>query len=210
MTELRISPLTTADADELARLHRASFPGFFLSSLGEPFLRQFYTGYAQDASAVALVARDPGGRAVGAVVGTVDPAGYFSRLLRSRLLGFGIASARAVLRHPRAAARLLRALTYRGSDAAPRAGALLSSICVAPAVRGTGTGRLLLREWERAVINRGIAVGFLTTDAENNEVVNAFYRSEGWDHNETFRTRDGRPMNRYSKDLTHSHGRTSG
>jgi ribosomal protein S18 acetylase RimI-like enzyme len=202
MTDVR--SLVAADADELARLHREAFPDFFLSSLGVPFLRQFYAGFADDASAVGLVARDGRGRAVGAVVGTIEPAGYFSRLLRSRLVGFGLASARAVVRRPRAAARLLRAVTYRGSDAAPSEGALLSSICVSPAARGTGTGRLLLQAWEQEVADRGVGVAFLTTDADDNDAVNAFYRGAGWRLDETFRTREGRAMNRYTKSLRSS------
>lgn len=201
MSDLRVSSLTTADAEELAHLHRTAFPTFFLSSLGVPFLRQFYAGFADDASAVALVARDPGGAAVGAVVGTVEPAGYFSRLLRSRLVGFGVASARAVVRHPRTASRLVRAVAYRGSEAAPDGGALLSSICVSPAARGTGTGRLLLQHWESGVADRGVEVAFLTTDAEANESVNAFYRAGGWLLDGSFTTREGRPMNRYRKRL---------
>jgi GNAT superfamily N-acetyltransferase len=202
MTDLRISPLSSADdADELAHLHRAAFPTFFLSSLGVPFLRQFYAGFADDPSAVALVARDPSGRAVGVVVGTVEPAGYFSRLLRSRLMGFALASALAVVRHPRAASRLARAVAYRGPESAPTEGALLSSICVSPAARGTGTGRLLLARWERTVADRGVGAGYLTTDAEANEAVNAFYRTAGWHLEDTFLTREGRPMNRYSKQL---------
>ena len=201
MTDVHIGPLTRADADELAHLHLEAFPGFFLSSLGVPFLRQFYAGFASDASAVSFVARDASGAAVGAVVGTVEPAGYFARLLRSRLLGFGWASLRAMVRRPRAAARLVRAVAYRGSEAAPTEGSLLSSICVAPTRRGTGTGRLLLREWEREVASRGVGLAFLTTDADNNDVVNSFYRSEGWRLDYTFRTREGRHMNRYTKSL---------
>ena len=202
MTGLRISSLTSADdADELAHLHRAAFPTFFLSSLGVPFLRQFYAGFADDPSAVAPRCRDPSGRAVGAVVETVEPAGYFYRLLRSRLVGFSIASARAVLRHPRAASRLVRAVAYRGPESAPTEGALLSSICVSPTARGTGTGRLLLNQWERAVADRGVRAAYLTTDAEANAAVNDFYRTAGWHLDDTFHTREGRPMNRYTRRL---------
>lgn len=204
MTDLHIEILTSEDARELARLHRAAFPSFFLSSLGEPFLRQFYAGFADDDSAVALVAKDSSGRAVGAIVGTVEPAGYFSRLLRSRLFGFGLASARAVFRRPRSASRLVRAVAYRGSEAAPSGGALLSSICVSPSVRGTGAGRLLLDRWERAVSERSVETAFLTTDAEANQAVNAFYQAAGWQLDGTFCTREGRPMNRYTKRLRSS------
>lgn len=201
MTDIRVSPLTVSDAEALARLHREAFPDFFLSTLGVPFLRQFYAGFAADQSAVAFVAKDGSGRAIGAVVGTVEPDGYFSRLLRSRLIGFGLASARAAARRPRAASRLIRAVAYRGSEAVPSEGALLSSICVSPSARGTGAGRLLLARWERDVADRGVGVAFLTTDTDANEEVNAFYRAAAWQLHDTFSTREGRPMNRYTKHL---------
>lgn len=199
-----IESVRPTDVKELARLHRAAFPTFFLSSLGTPFLRQFYAGFAEDPRAVALLARDRSGAIVAAAVGTVEPRGYFGRLLRARLIGFGLASLVAVIRQPRAAVRLARAVTYRGEDAAPTEGALLSSICVVPATRGTGVGRQLLDEWEREVARRGVLVAFLSTDAEGNAPVNAFYRAAGWHVGATFRTREGRLMNRYSKSLRSS------
>jgi ribosomal protein S18 acetylase RimI-like enzyme len=189
----------------VAALHRRAFPAFFLSRLGEPFLVQFYLGFVDDKSAVTVVARDAGGTPVGAVVGTLEPARFFRRLLRRRWWGFALASVGAVCKHPSSGLRLVRAIAYRGGADSPAAGALLSSVCVDPALQGRGVGRHVLEFWEELVFQRGVFQAFLTTDADGNEAANAFYRSRGWDLTETFVTREGRSMHRYKKRL----GRTS-
>ena len=199
---ITMDSLTSADVRSLARLHREAFPGFFLSTLGEPFLVQFYRGFLTDDSAVSVVARGADGRVRGAVVGTTEPAGFFRRLVKSRWPGFVLASARVVVLNPRAAPRLLRAVRYRGETPAGCQGALLSSLCVDPSLQGTGVGRQLVEAWTREVASRGVVdMAFLTTDAEDNSGVNRFYQAQGWVLSDSYATREGRSMNRYMKTL---------
>lgn len=200
-------PLTTAirreDAPALAALHVRAFPGFFLSELGERFLREFYGGFVDDPTAVAVVARDSSGRVLGAAVGSTEPAGFYRRLLRRRLLPLGVASAIAAVRRPSAVVRLLRGVAYRGGvgeDVTPP-GALLSSICTAPDTRGSGTGRVLLRDWESAARGAGAVQAHLSTDAVDNTSVHDFYDRAGWARIREYSTREGRRMNLYTKDL---------
>lgn len=200
-TAVVVGPIRAGDVPALAALHKKAFPDFFLSSLGEPFLRQFYAGFPADPTAVSVVARSESGRVLGAAVGTTEPAGFFSRLLRRRWLPFALASVGQAMRHPSSVPRLLRAVRYRGGSHTPPDGALLSSICVDPAQRGTGLGRLLLSEWAREAGKNGSTVGYLTTDADHNDAVNDFYRSQGWFAVSSFRTPEGRAMNLYSKPL---------
>lgn len=147
--------LTAADAKPLATLHRRAFPGFFLSHLGEPFLRQFYLGFVDDETAVTVVARDELGEPYGVTVGTTHPAGFFSRLLLRRLMGFVFASAAAVLRDPRTFPRIISAVRYRGDTAPGHDGALLSSICVYPAWSGGGVRSTLLSAWRHRAYEMG-------------------------------------------------------
>lgn len=200
---LEISDLRESDVPELARIHRQAFPGFFLSTLGEPFLREFYRGYLGDETAVAVVLRGEDGRPVGASVGTIEPSGFFRRLLRRRGLAFGWASAQALARNPRAAARLARGLFYRGEvgGAPTPAGALWSSMCADPSIQGKGAGRLLMSGWEGEARRKGATQAHLTTDAEGNDRVNDWYRRAGWIQQTTYSTREGRRMNLYTKDL---------
>jgi ribosomal protein S18 acetylase RimI-like enzyme len=190
-----VRDLAPEDVDDAALLHQRAFPNFFLSSLGEPFLVQFYRGFLADASAVALVARDQYDQLRGLAVGTVQPAGFFRRLLARRWPGFALASVRAVVRQPSAGPRLLAAVHYRGGASGD--GALLSSICVDPECQGSGLGGRLLRGWMAEVRRRGASSAFLTTDAEHNDAVNAFYQSHGWVLDQRIRTPAGRIMHRY-------------
>lgn len=198
---LTVAPLAAVDVGDLARLHRRAFPRFFLSTLGEPFLVQFYRGFLDDESAVTVVARDQLGQITGVVVGTIQPDRFFSRLLRRRWWGFALASARTALTSPGAVQRLLGALRYRGDTPTGGEGALLSSICVDPANQGTGVGRRLVEAWLSEVAAHGVRTAYLTTDADHNDAVNAFYQTSGWRLADTFTTRTGRRMHQYTISL---------
>ena len=197
-----ITPLRVSDAPRLAALHQRAFPNFFLSSLGQPFLEQFYAGYAEDESSICFVARSEDGRPLGAVTGTTEPAGFYKRLLVRRFLGFVVASIRAAVTQPQAVPRLLKAVAYRGdSPDVEGPHALLSSICVDPEVKGSGAGRALAQAWVAEAARRGVPRAFLTTDAEDNEPVNSFYQRLGWTLHDSYATAQGRQMNRYEAPL---------
>lgn len=195
---LALGALTAEDVQPVARLHRAAFPGFYLSTLGEPFLVQFYRGFLTDDTAITFVGKGQDGSLRGAVVGTTQPAGFFGRLLKRQWLGFAMASAKAVMANPRAAPRLIRAVRYRGGAPGGADGALLSSICVAPSEQRAGIGRQLVEAWLDEVARRGVHAAYLTTDAEKNDAVNTFYQAQGWVLSEKSRTPEGRAMNRYT------------
>lgn len=189
------------DASRLARLHQRAFPGFFLSRLGAPFLVQFYLGFIDDPTAVVVVSRDETGRPQGVVVGSLDPAGFFGRLLRRRLVGFVAASIRAAVASPAVVPRLVKGVAYRGDAPPNRGGALLSSICVEPGLAGRGIGAELINAWAHRARAMGAEVAFLTTDAKGNDAVNRFYGREGWVLSDTYITAEGRVMNRYEFNL---------
>ena len=196
--DLVLNDLYEADVRPLANLHRRAFPHFFLSSLGEPFLVQFYRGFVSDPSAVCVVAKDEADHLLGGVVGTVEPTRLFRRMLRRQWPGFVTASLSSIWRTPAATPRLLAAVRYRGGVNKDTTNALLSSICVEPALQGTGVGRHLIDEWTRRMRRRGVTGASLTTDALDNDVVNAFYLAGGWRVSERFTTAQGRQMHRYT------------
>jgi GNAT superfamily N-acetyltransferase len=72
---------------------------------------------------------------------------------------------------------------------------------VDPAVQGRGAGKLLLQSFLAEVRKRGCSGCFLTTDADNNNGVNEFYRRSGWLVESSYTTPEGRKMNRYVFDL---------
>lgn len=192
---------TADEARVLAALHRAAFPEFFMSSLGVPFLTQFYLGYRDDPDAIVAVERDERGEISGIAVGTSRPEGFFKRLLMQRFFGFALAGLRAVLRKPHDAPRLLRGLFYRGDQPKDSSGALLSSISVSPNSQGRGVGRKLLGAWCDEAASKGVRTAYLTTDAFENDRTNHFYKRSGWAMESSFTTPEGRRMNRYRKDI---------
>lgn len=196
---LTLDELRAEDVARLARVHLAAFPGFFLSRLGEPFVATFYRGFLDDRTAVTVVARRIDGAVVGTAVGTTEPAGFFRRLLRRRWFDFVGASVRALATRPSIAPRLAGAVLYRGDPPAKHGWALLSSICVAPDAQSEGIGQQLLAAWTDAARARGARRAYLTTDALDNDLANHFYQAQGWVLSETYTTRQGRRMNRYTR-----------
>ena len=198
MTKPVMRPLSRQDVDECAAMHRRAFPGFFLSALGEPFLREFYRAFLDD-DAVTAVATSPDGRQLlGVVVGHTAPRGFFRRLLIRRWYVFAAASIGLLVRRPSALPRLLRALRYRGQVPVPYEGALLSSICVQPEAQGMHIGRLLIDAWVAQLAGRDLDTAYLTTDGRGNDAVNHFYASSGWRLSGSYRTPEGRLMNCYT------------
>lgn len=194
----QLRQLRKDDLREAARLHRSAFPQFFLSQLGEPFLREFYRGFLSEGS-ITAIARGEDGRMQGVVVGHIEPTGFFKRLVIRRWYAFAAASISLAVRRPSVIPRLVRALSFRGQGGhTEQAGALLTSICVAPQAESSGLGQTLLDCFKSSVIRLGGTRAFLTTDAENNQRVNDFYVKSGWTLQETFATPENRAMNCYA------------
>jgi len=196
-----ITPLRSETLEEVVHVHTAAFPSFFLSELGPGFLREFYASFLVDPVGLAFVARNLEGEVLGVVAGPLDPRGYFKRLLIRRWWAFCLASVPALLQRPACAPRLLRAVLYRGETPSGPTRALLSSIAVNPEAQGKGIGKRLVTRWLEAAHKRQASGCFLTTDAEGNDAVNAFYRNLGWKLERTYLTPEARKMNRYIYDF---------
>jgi ribosomal protein S18 acetylase RimI-like enzyme len=198
---MEIRPARPDEVTGLARLHVESFPGFFLTSLGEPFLRHLYRGFISSPDAVCLVA-EQGSTLLGVVAGPVRPREFFRGLLYARGVYFAFSAIPSLLRNPAPVARrLLAALTYRGEAPAAVSGALVSTICVAPEGRGAGVAATLLERFCDEAGRRGARYVYLTTDRDANAGVNAFYTRAGFRLESDIRRDGGRVMNRYLKDL---------
>lgn len=192
-----IREMELADVPQVARVHLASFPGFFLSFLGERFLALFYAGVCRSAHGIRFVAVDEQGRPGGFVVGSTDPGGFYSELLRRDWFRFGLASLTALLRKPAILFRLLRALRQPSSSRVERAGAALFSLGVDPRLQGRGSGKRLVGAFLDEARRRGCRTVSLTTDRVGNDPVNSFYRAMGFTVKQQFTTPEGRMMNEY-------------
>jgi len=199
-----IEPLRATDVPQVVRLHLSSFPGFFLSFLGPPFLRLYYEGIASYPHAVGLVYRleEPGQPIVGFVCGTLGPSSFYSYLIRTRLLRFALAAAGAALRKPSIIPRLVRALTYPSQTTSAHDSATLTSIAVHPKYQNRGVGSALMKAFLEAMRARQVRSVYLTTDRDHNQPVNDFYQRHGFRIQRCFTTPEGRAMNEYVIELS--------
>lgn len=198
--EIAIRPMRPADREDVVRVHLEAFPGFFLTFLGTHFLGEFYEAALGDPTGVALVA-SADERLHGFVVGTMEPAGFYGRLLRTRWHRFALASLRAVIRRPAIVPRLARALLLPSQSAHLDRSALLMSLAVDPTSQGHGIGRRLVAEFVEEARAHGCERVLLSTDRDGNDTVNAFYRRLGFELNREYQTPEGRAMNEYLIDL---------
>lgn len=194
--EINVRPVERDDIDVVVGIHLASFQTFFLSSLGPKFLWEMYRSFLADADCVSFIARY-GQAPVGFVFGSTQPTGLYTRLLRRRLLPFALAALGPFCRRPVILPRLLRAFTMP-AEPLPAAGcASLMSIAVLPGTQGKGVGEQLVRAFVAECEHRHTSGISLTTDAENNERTNRFYRRLGFTVFRTFTTPEGRAMHEY-------------
>lgn len=184
------------DIPGIVAVHLASFDGFFLSSLGERFLREFYRGFIRVDEGVLSVA-ESSNTVVGFVGGTTDQVGFYRKLFAGRRLQFVLEAAIAAVRHPAAVPRLVRARRRSRGELETLPGACLMTLGVSPSCEGHGIGKSLVRTFAQTLGERGIESYSLTTDSENNDRANGFYRSLGLNLERVVTTAEGRKLNEY-------------
>ena len=198
-SSIRFRDATPEDIQGIVETHVAAFPGFFLTRLGASFLAQLYKGFIEVPSGVCIVALSDNS-VVGFVSGTLQPEGFFRKLLRSRWAGFLFAGFGALLRHPIVVgSRFFYALRYRGEspEKLKGTGALMSSIAVHPNCAGRGLGGSLIGEFVSHARAARCSYVFLTTDADENAKVTGLYERYGFQRESFITRRDGRRMSRY-------------
>lgn len=186
-----------SDIERVVNIHLQSFPGFFLSFLGPRFLTLYYQRVCISPEGICQVFLDSTGNPSGFVVGTCNPRGFYSRLLRCDWLRFCLASLGTICRSPKIIVRLARALHHPRGNPMGEGIAGLFSIGVLPELQGTGAGKKLVAAFLTEARQRGCRRVFLTTDRDNNEAVNRFYASLGFQIERQYETPEGRRMNEF-------------
>ena len=194
MPDLR--KMNLGDLASVVNVHLASFTGFFLSSMGDRFLQEFYKSVLLDETHIAYVF--PNAEDIsGFVVGTTQPAGLYKRVLKSNLVNFLVSSIPVVMKDPFVALRLMRRIRMAHGMAFEADYALLMSIAVDPNEQGKGIGARLVDAFLQDARERGCLGVVLTTDARDNDPANYFYLRRGFNLSCTFVTSEGREMNEY-------------
>src|SRR6476661_5937439 len=195
-----IRPINFQDCYKVAKVHMLAFPGFFLSELGEPFLKCFYSAVILDSAGVGLLVTDIDGVVSGFVVGTLHSNGFYKKIIKKNWFTLIWSAMPKLLLRPRRILKIFRSLKSSANTELPNTACLLS-ICVNPNVAGKGIGKVLLSAFEEQLLNCGKDYVFLTTDANNNDSVNQFYLRNDFTLRSSFEQRAGRVMNVYVKEL---------
>jgi len=196
-----IVPMVLEDIPIAVEIHQATFPGFFLSFLGQRFLSLLYRCYVLGISEIALTGKC-NGKIVSAVLGTIQPHGFYRRLATRHFIQFTLASLPPLLSNPSIIRRLTRAFFYRGDMPADFSdSALLASVCTYPEFQDKGYGTAMVTYFENEVWRRGCSRIYLVTDRIDNEPAQKFYEKLGWNVHSEFTTPEGRSMLRYWKQV---------
>lgn len=195
--EHMIKPMEFSHVEQIVQIHISSFQGFFLTFLGPSFLSQFYKGIVESHLGIGFVIVEDN-IPVGFVCGSINPSGFYKRLLKKRWFQFGFAALPSVIRSPIIVPRLLRAMKKPSESDKSISKGMLMSTGVHPGVQGRGYGKALVTTFLDAMKQRGINEVSLTTDRDNNDAVNdAFYQKIGFLLHRCFVTPEGRWMNEY-------------
>jgi len=191
-----------SDVDGIVSIHQQAFKGFFLTSLGERFLKLYYSTFITSGEGVVYcVTKD--NEVVGFSACSYISRGFNTSLIKKNLIKFGIEALRLLFSKPKALVRLAKNMNKESKDATIEDNgeyAELYSIAVSPSCQGGGYGRKLLTATEEDVKQHNNRVS-LTTDYYNNDKTIAFYRALGYEEYYDFITYPDRRMWRLIKIL---------
>lgn len=152
---ITIQKATNNDVNAMVDIHNQASPEFFLTSLGDGFLRLYYKCMCRCKEAVTLCAIEDG-KVVGFSTTELKSAGFNSRLIKNNMIGFMMEGIKFLLSCPKSFFRLFKSFTKKSPDIADEGEyAELFSIGVLPTCQGKGIGGLLLADTERAVSEWG-------------------------------------------------------
>lgn len=189
-----------SDIPDIVQIHQVAFPGFFMTMLGPGFLEGYYRLVFTYPGKVFWVKEDEG-RLEGFVAGFLNPGEFYTNLRARRWRFIGPILLR-ICTHPWLLPRLFAsyAQAQRSSQEEEVGVCELSSIAVPPDLGGRGIGKGLVRAFLGATRGKANLVE-LTTDAEGNDAVNAFYQNLGFTCVGSYERSKGRRMNKYRLSL---------
>lgn len=189
------------DIPEIVDIHVQAFDGFFLTSLGKPFLVELYKAFYTRNDGILRVLCDCDGSIIGFAGGAIRPDFFYKDLRKKRGFVFLIKMIPALFKMPILAfKKLWYAVFYKGDKPASLTDSvLLSSIAIKPELKGNSFGKMLLDDYESVVGTRGFKSIYLTTDKYNNDGVVSFYNSCGYIVESEFYQADRRNMLRLIK-----------
>jgi ribosomal protein S18 acetylase RimI-like enzyme len=199
-----LRPGRPADVKEIVRVLVDAFPHFFLTNLGLPFLRAYYSLVINYNDHMVFVAEE-NGKAIGFVAGFVDPANFYKTMIL-KAYNFVFPLIFALIKHPILLPRLWKniykvLLIKQHTEYNSTLACELASLAVAPPQMNKGLGKALVQEFITVAAIKNIGQVRLTTDAQDNDAINNFYQKIGFKLFRTYLAFDTRPMNEYVLDF---------
>ena len=177
---MNIEKATKEYIDDIVHIHQDAFEDFFLTSLGEDFLKFYYSCFISSSDGYIICAVDEG-KVLGFSAVAKEAKGFNTKLIRRNLIDFIRWGLKVLFTSPESLIRLLKNLTKRVDGVDDNGDyAELFSIAVCSEYQGKGLGKTLLKYTEEYLRLNGIQRISLTTDFYNNSSVIAFYQSMGY------------------------------
>ncbi len=200
MKDICVKNIPLTDMDQVVKVHDSAFKGFFMTELGDSFLKTYYSNVAKSPEGILLGAYN-NTELIGFCAACKKAAGFNSGLIKNNLFSFGTAGLRILFTRPGALLRLYKNLTKTGNNQDNGDYAELMSIAVSEKAQNTGAGKALVNQLENDLVKDGISSLSLTTDVHHNEKSLAFYRKRGFEQMYRFTTYPDREMYRLIKNL---------
>lgn len=198
---MNLRKVKLTDVDQLVIIHKEAFPDFFLTSLGEKFLKNYYYYSLKTKGSIAVCVENDHREIQGFAVGCLESAGFHKRVFLKSPIIFILSIMTAFIKSPKVLLRLLKNFEKKASDNDDKNYSELLSIAVKPEYKGRGLGKVLLNEFEKKILGFNGKKIALTTDVSNNQGVIAFYESNGYTKAFEFMTYPERRMFKMIKNL---------
>lgn len=192
---MNIRKASANDINSVVHIHLGRFSSFFLTSLGDSFLKAFYRAFLKSPG-ILLVLEDEN-VIKGFAAGNSSNSSFFKKLLMNNFFEFSIEGMRILLTKPTALKRL--AINAGKSEKIKFTFAELLSIATEKNTKGYG--KLLLQAFENEIstVNNELTPISLTTDFDDNEKAVKFYLDSGYQIEQVFESYNGRKMYRFIK-----------
>jgi ribosomal protein S18 acetylase RimI-like enzyme len=199
MGDLEIREIKKEDASLVALLHTTMFKNFFLTSLGTNFLSFFYGTLIESKNSIGIVIISDR-KLIGFAIGNTRNSDFYKKIILDNLVGYALQILGLIFTKPLSIFRILRNLFFSSPHNMNNLPCLLS-ICADSKSKVSGVGRKLIHEYEKKLQSVYCTEYFLTTDANNNDRVNEFYKNNGFIKIRLIKQSNKRQLNIYHKTL---------
>ena len=195
MNKLRLAKKN--DLKIIVDIHIKAFSEFFLTKLGPRFLYKYYNLILNYEDKIFLVAEEDG-YPIGFVAGFLQPSNFYAYVKQHKTT-LSITLIPIIFRNPFLISRIISNFcsTKKKEQKNKAIKCELASIAVNPDYAGQGLGKKLVKAFIEISQKNNADIIYLTTDVNNNEVVNNFYQSLGFSLYRTFIAPGNRLMNEY-------------